>query len=196
MQRFSAIGHDWFLLPPDLKEWLAANDVAHFIVTVVERVFLAYLQVPERSGGKPQYHRAYNAQAVVCADGSQLVLATNLDRFQADWNSQRGLAHCFREQLYQPDYSSQADVALVATTADAFSFTATILAMEKPIGLKAVLADTGYASGPAVAVQQTKDIEPLVAIGRTQPCEQPTHLNVVSETTLNAAHGGPAQRAS
>ncbi len=37
-----------------------------------------------------------------------------LDRFQADWSSspESGLAHCFREQLYQPDYSSQADVAL------------------------------------------------------------------------------------
>jgi hypothetical protein len=31
------------------------------------------------------------------------------------------------------------------------------------------LADTGYASGPAVADLQARHIEPLVAIGRTQP---------------------------
>ena len=89
-----------------------------------------------RRSERHEYRQAYNAQAVVCADGSQLVLATNL----------------------------------LATSADAPSFTATILAMEKTIGLpKVVLADTGYASAPAVAALQAKDIEPLVAIGRTQP---------------------------
>jgi hypothetical protein len=83
-----------------------------------------------------EYRQAYNAQAVVCADGSQLILATNL----------------------------------VATTADAPSFAATILAMETTIGLPAtVLADTGFASGPAVADLQAHGVEPLVAIGRTQP---------------------------
>jgi hypothetical protein len=89
-----------------------------------------------RRSERHEYRQAYNAQAVVCADGAQLVLATNL----------------------------------VATTADAPSFAATILAMERTIGLpKIVLADTGYASGPAVAALGAKKIEPLVAIGRTQP---------------------------
>ena len=83
-----------------------------------------------------EYRQAYNAQAVVCAEGSQLILATNL----------------------------------VATSADAPSFAATILAMEHDIGLPAtVLADTGFASGPAVASLQARGIYPLVAIGRTQP---------------------------
>jgi transposase len=83
-----------------------------------------------------EYRQAYNAQAVVCADGTQLILATNL----------------------------------VATPADAPSFAATILAMEGTIGLpQRVLADTGYASGPAVGELQARNIEPLVAIGRTQP---------------------------
>jgi len=83
-----------------------------------------------------EYRQAYNAQAVVCAEGSQLILATNL----------------------------------VATSADAPSFAATILAMSDGIGLPAtVLADTGFASGPAVASLQAHGIDPLVAIGRTQP---------------------------
>ena len=83
-----------------------------------------------------EYRQTYNAQAVVCADGAQLILATNL----------------------------------VATTADAPSFAATILAMEATIGLpRTVLADTGFASGPAVADLQARGITPLVAIGRTQP---------------------------
>lgn len=89
-----------------------------------------------RRSDQHEYRQAYNAQAVVCADGSQRVVATNL----------------------------------VATTADAPSFADTILTMDKTIGLpKGVLADTGYASGPAVAALEAKDIEPLVAIGRTQP---------------------------
>ena len=83
-----------------------------------------------------EYRQAYNAQAVVCADGAQLILATNL----------------------------------VATSADALCFAATILAMERTVGLpQVVLADTGFASGPAVAALQAHGIEPLVAIGRTQP---------------------------
>lgn len=83
-----------------------------------------------------EYRQAYNAQAVVCAEGTQLILATGI----------------------------------TASPADAPSFAATVLAMEKTIGLpRVVLADTGFASGPAVADLQARDIEPLVAIGRTQP---------------------------
>ena len=89
-----------------------------------------------RRSERHEYRQADNAQAVVCADGTQLVLAHTL----------------------------------VATTADAPSFAETILAMENTIGLpKVVLADTGYASGSAVAALEGKGIEPLVAIGRTQP---------------------------
>jgi hypothetical protein len=81
-----------------------------------------------------EYGKAYNAQAVVCADGAQLILATSI----------------------------------TASPADAPSFAATILAMEKTIGLPQVmLADTGFASGPAVVELRARGIEPLVAIGRT-----------------------------
>ena len=80
--------------------------------------------------------QAYDAQAVVCADGSQLIVATNL----------------------------------VATSADAPSLAKTILGMQVTVGLPGrVLADTGYASGPAVEALQAQGVEPLVAIGRTQP---------------------------
>ncbi len=82
-----------------------------------------------------EYRQAYNAQAVVCAEGTQLIVAANL----------------------------------VATTADAPSFAATVLDMEATVGLpRMVLADTGFASGPAVADLQKRGVEPLVAIGRTQ----------------------------
>jgi transposase len=83
-----------------------------------------------------EYRQAYNAQAVVCADGAQLVLATNL----------------------------------VATSADAPSFAQTILSMQDTVGLPLkVLADSGYASGPAVKTLEAHGVEPFVAIRRTQP---------------------------
>ena len=101
-----------------------------------------------------EYRQAYNAQAVVCADGSQLILATNL----------------------------------VASPTDAPSFASTILAMEPTIGLpQTVLADTGFASGPAVAQLQARGIEPLVAIGRTQP-----HRPVRLPSAAAQAQTGPA----
>jgi transposase len=83
-----------------------------------------------------EYRQAYNAQAVVCAEGSQLILATNMANTPSD----------------QP------------------TFAATILAMEHTIGLpRTVLADAGFASGEAVAELQARQIEPLVALARTQP---------------------------
>jgi hypothetical protein len=83
-----------------------------------------------------EHRQAYNAQAVVCAEGSQPILAT----------------------------------AVVATPADAPSFASTILGMARGIGLpRTVLADTGFASGDAVAALEAHKIEPPVAIGRTQP---------------------------
>jgi transposase len=89
-----------------------------------------------RKSAAHEYRQAYNAQAVVCAEGSQLIVATTV----------------------------------VTTPTDQPSFVATILGMENTIGLpQTVLADTGYASGAAVAELQARHIEPLVAIGRTQP---------------------------
>ena len=42
-----------FLLPPDLKEWLPGDDLAHFIVAAVERVPLASFKVNPQAGGRP-----------------------------------------------------------------------------------------------------------------------------------------------
>ena len=83
-----------------------------------------------------EYRQAYNAQAVVCAEGSQLILATNM----------------------------------ATTPSDQPTFAATILAMERTVGLpKTVLADAGFADGEAVGQLQTAGVDPLVAIAKTQP---------------------------
>ncbi len=66
---------------------------------------------------------------------------------------------------------AQLDLAtnLVATSADAQSFAETILGMnDTVVRPERMLADTGYASGPAVEAVEAQDEELLVAIGRTQ----------------------------
>jgi transposase len=89
-----------------------------------------------RKSAAHEFRQAYNAQAVVCAEGSQLILATNM----------------------------------ATTSSDQPTFAATILAMEHTIGLPhTVLADAGFASGAAVAKLEAKNVEPLVAITKTQP---------------------------
>ena len=45
-----------FLLPPDAKEWLPADDVAPFVVEAVERVPLGAFALRQIPGGRPQYH--------------------------------------------------------------------------------------------------------------------------------------------
>ena len=59
--------------------------------------------------------------------------------------------------------------SLVATSAGAPGLAAAILGLQATLGLpRTVLADTGYASGKALARLQALGIEPLVAIGRTR----------------------------
>ncbi len=45
-----------FLLPPDVKDWIPEDDVAHFIVAAAERVRLGVFRTNPPAGGKPQYH--------------------------------------------------------------------------------------------------------------------------------------------
>ena len=45
-----------FLLPPDLKDWLPEDELAHFIVAAAERVRLGAFRTNRQAGGKPQYH--------------------------------------------------------------------------------------------------------------------------------------------
>ena len=56
-----------YLLPPDLRDWLPEDDLAHFVVEAVERVSLERFQVNERGTGSAQYHpRMMLALLVYC----------------------------------------------------------------------------------------------------------------------------------
>jgi hypothetical protein len=45
-----------FLLPPDLKDWLPEDDIAHFIVAAADRVRVGKFRTNPQAGSKPQYH--------------------------------------------------------------------------------------------------------------------------------------------
>ena len=45
-----------FLLPPDLRDWIGEDDLAHFIIAAVERVDIGTFKVNWRGHGKAQYH--------------------------------------------------------------------------------------------------------------------------------------------
>jgi len=45
-----------FLLPPDLRDWLPEDDLAHFVIAAAERVDLSLFKINDRGSGKAQYH--------------------------------------------------------------------------------------------------------------------------------------------
>ena len=57
MSRFVDCGRDQaFLLPPDLRDWVPEDDLAHFVIEAVERVDLGAFKVNRRGSGSAQYH--------------------------------------------------------------------------------------------------------------------------------------------
>jgi transposase len=45
-----------FLLPPDLRDWIPEDDLAHFVIEAVERVEMSTFKVNHRGTGSAQYH--------------------------------------------------------------------------------------------------------------------------------------------
>lgn len=68
MRKFIEADHaQQLLLPPDLREWLPSDDLAHFVLEAVERVDLSKFQVNERGTGSAQYHpRTMLALLIYC----------------------------------------------------------------------------------------------------------------------------------
>lgn len=61
-----------FLLPPDMKDWLPADGLAHFVMAAAERVSMSAFQVNDRNSGKPQYHPCMMLALLVYAHANGL----------------------------------------------------------------------------------------------------------------------------
>ena len=68
MSKFVDCGRDQaFLLPPDLREWIPEDDLAHFVIEAVERVDMGAFKVNRRGTGSAQYHpRVMLALLIYC----------------------------------------------------------------------------------------------------------------------------------
>ena len=56
-----------YLLPPDLRDWIPGDDLAHFVLEAVERVPMSSFKVNERGTGSAQHHpRMMLALLVYC----------------------------------------------------------------------------------------------------------------------------------
>lgn len=57
MTRFVPVDREQrMLLPIDLRDWIAEDDLAHFVIEAVERVPVSRFRVNERGSGSAQYH--------------------------------------------------------------------------------------------------------------------------------------------
>ena len=68
MTRFASTDRSQaFLLPPDLKDWVPEDDLAHFVIEAVERVDISAFQVNVQGSGSEQYHpRMMLALVIYC----------------------------------------------------------------------------------------------------------------------------------
>jgi transposase len=102
MSNFVPINRDQsFLLPPDLKEWLPADDVAHFVVAAVERVPLGAFQVAARAGGKPQYHPRLMLALLIYSYANGLFSSRRIERA-----SHRDIGVRFMAANLHPDHDT------------------------------------------------------------------------------------------
>ena len=90
-----------FLLPPDLKDWLPDDDVAHFVVAAVERVPLGAFKAAEPAGGKPQYHPRLMLALLIYSYASGLFSSRRIERA-----SDRDIGVRFVAANLHPDHDS------------------------------------------------------------------------------------------
>ena len=69
-----------FLLPPDAKDWLPADDVAHVVVAAVDRVPLGAFAVRPIPGGKAQYHPRLLLALLIYADANGIFSSRRIER--------------------------------------------------------------------------------------------------------------------
>ncbi len=69
-----------FLLPPDMKDWLPEDDLAHFVIAAAERVSMSVFQVNDRNSGKPQYHPRMMLALLVYAYAQGLFSSRRIER--------------------------------------------------------------------------------------------------------------------
>jgi len=181
------------LLPRDLNDWMADDDLAHFIVEAVERVDMSAFHVSRTGSGKAQYHPRTKLKAKLDAAARRLEDAASDDhdgegtppppRAEKQTNltdpdsaiMRKSARHEYR-QAYNAQAAADADGSMLVlahdvlnTANDRAGLETLPDAMENGPGLPdTLLADAGYAGEEVVKRLENRSIAPLIAIAREQ----------------------------
>jgi len=69
-----------FLLPPDLRDWLPGDDLAHVIIAAVERVPMGAFKVNDRNSGSAQYHPRMMLALLIYAYANGIFSSRRIER--------------------------------------------------------------------------------------------------------------------
>ena len=68
------------LLPPDLRDWVPENDLAHFVIEAAERVDIAAFKINERGCGSAQYNPRMMLALVIYCYANGLFSSRRIER--------------------------------------------------------------------------------------------------------------------
>ena len=117
------------LLPPDLREWVPDDDLAHFIIEAVERVRIEAFQVNWRGTGKAQYHPRMMLALLIYSYANGIFSSRRIER--ATW---RDIGVRFVACDQHPDHDTIAMLRRGNLAAIAAAF-AEVLALAREVGL-------------------------------------------------------------
>ena len=139
-----------YLLPPDLREWLPEDDLAHFVVAAVERVPMSAFRVNSRGTGSAQYHPRLMLALLIYCYANGIFSSRRIERATYRDIGVRyvtGNTHPDHDTICKFRRENLAAVPAAAGTPDE------------------VLADNGYATETEVDELTRRGMEVLVAVG-------------------------------
>ena len=111
-----------FLLPPDLRDWVPEDDLAHFVIEAVERVDLGAFKVNRRGSGSAQYHPRMMLALLIYCYANGIFSSRRIERA-----TRRDLGVRFVAANNHPDYDTIATFRRENLAAVAESFLQVLL---------------------------------------------------------------------
>lgn len=111
-----------FLLPPDLRDWIPEDDLAHFVIEAVERVGIGAFKVNERGTGSAQYHPRMMLALLIYCYANGIFSSRRIERA-----AQRDIGVRFVAANTHPDHDTIATFRRENVTAVAESFLQVLL---------------------------------------------------------------------
>lgn len=117
------------LLPPDLREWVPEDDLAHFVIEAVERVSISSFQVNWQGTGKAQYHPRLMLALLIYSYANGIFSSRRIERA-----THRDVAVRFVAADQHPDHDTIATFRRANAPAIAVAF-AEVLLVARELGL-------------------------------------------------------------